>query len=127
MPTYEYECTKCGTITEVFQSIKDVSRKKLRAEDRPRCQCRAGVTRRISTGGGLIFKGSGFYITDYRTEGYRQAAKADSEGGGKTDKGEKGDKTEKKDAEKKDASTSDSSVPVAPKKEKPASKSKTKE
>ena len=124
MPHYEYECTKCGKITEVFQSIKDAPRKKLRAEDKPSCKCNSGVTRRISTGGGLIFKGSGFYITDYRNESYKQAAKADSEGGGKSDKGEKTDSSEKKDSTKKETAA-ESPAPV--KKEKPASKSKAKE
>jgi len=125
MPTYEYECTKCGKITEVFQSIKDAPRKKLRAEDKPACKCNSGVTRRISTGGGLIFKGSGFYITDYRNDKYKSDAKADSEGGGKTDKAEKGEKVEKKDTVKKEGAAAEKPTPA--KKEMPASKSKAKE
>lgn len=125
MPTYEYECAKCGKITEVFQSIKDAPRRKLRAEDKPVCKCNVGVTRRISTGGGLIFKGSGFYITDYRNDKYKSDAKADSEGGGKTDKSEKGDTGEKKDTTKKETTAAESPAPV--KKEKPAGKSKAKE
>ena len=125
MPTYEYECAKCGKITEVFQSIKDAPRRKLRAADKPVCKCNVGVNRRISTGGGLIFKGSGFYITDYRNESYKKDAKADSEGGGKTDKGEKSDTTEKKDTTKKETTAAEAPAPV--KKEKPAAKSKSKE
>jgi putative FmdB family regulatory protein len=70
MPTYEYECTKCDHEFEVFQSIM--------APPLSRCpQCRSKIRRKIGIGGGLLFKGSGFYITDYRSEGYKQAATAD--------------------------------------------------
>lgn len=63
MPTYEYECTQCGTTFERFQSMKDEPIK-----DCPDAQCggRGTVRRLISSGGGLIFKGSGFYVTDYK-------------------------------------------------------------
>ena len=71
MPTYEYECGKCGHHFEVFQSMKDPVKKNC-----PKCKGR--VRRLISGGAGLIFKGSGFYITDYRSEGYKSAAKKDS-------------------------------------------------
>lgn len=81
MPTYEYECTKCGKVFDLFQSITEPARKKLRAGDPKPCKCGAPVSRRISTGGGLIFKGSGFYLTDYRSESYKEAAKADSTSG----------------------------------------------
>ena len=57
MPTYEYECTKCGLVTEEFKSIN--------APKRQRCpECRGKVQRLISGGTGVHFKGSGFYITD---------------------------------------------------------------
>ena len=70
MPTYEYECDSCGLRFDVFQQISDPPRK--------RCgKCRGRVRRLISGGAGLLFKGSGFYITDYRSDGYRSAAKAD--------------------------------------------------
>ena len=72
MPTYEYECLKCGAQFERFQSIKDDPLK--------RCPtCRGKVRRLVGTGAGIIFKGSGFYQTDYRSESYRQAAKKESE------------------------------------------------
>ena len=72
MPTYEYECSKCGHQFEHFQSIKD--------KPLQRCpQCKGKVKRLIGTGAGIIFKGSGFYATDYRSEGYKSAAKADTE------------------------------------------------
>lgn len=73
MPTYEYVCSKCGHEFEQFQSIKDEPLKKC-----PQCR-KDTVRRRISSGAGLLFKGSGFYITDYRSDGYKKAAK--SEGG----------------------------------------------
>lgn len=89
MPTYEYECPKCGKTFEVFQSMKDEPLKTC-----PNKKCKGKVKRLIGTGAGLIFKGSGFYITDYRSEGYKQAAKKDSgaspaaSGGGESKGGE---------------------------------------
>ena len=59
MPTYEYECTKCGHTFEVFQNINDK-----RIEKCPKCSQK--VKRLIGSGSGIIFKGSGFYATDYR-------------------------------------------------------------
>jgi len=73
MPTYEYECQKCGKAFELFQSMKDEPIKVC-----PDKKCKGKVKRLIGTGAGLIFKGSGFYITDYRSEGYKAAAKKDS-------------------------------------------------
>lgn len=79
MPTYEYICEKCGHEFEAFQSI---SAKPLRICPKNLCGRkkwgRGRVKRKISAGGGLLFKGKGFYITDYRSEGYQQAAKKDS-------------------------------------------------
>ena len=80
MPTYEYVCAKCGHEFEKVQSIADKS-----VTTCPQDVCaqkkwgRGRVKRKISTGGGLIFKGSGFYTTDYRSEGYKQSAKKESE------------------------------------------------
>ncbi len=74
MPTYEYECEKCGNIFEEFQSIT--------AEPLTECrnlECGGKVRRLFSPGAGFIFKGSGFYLTDYRSENYKQAAKKDSD------------------------------------------------
>ena len=71
MPTYEYECRKCGHEFEFFQTMT--------AEPLKKCpKCRGQLRRKIGSGAGLIFKGSGFYITDYRSEGYRKAAQADA-------------------------------------------------
>ncbi|MCG3130918.1 MAG: hypothetical protein FLDDKLPJ_01692 [Phycisphaerae bacterium] len=127
MPTYDYECTRCGEKFELFQSIKDRVKKTL-AVDCAECKNRAPVVRCIGTGGGLIFKGSGFYITDYRSEGYKEAAKAESDSGkaksdakpdGKSDapasKAASGAKSESGDAGGA-ASPSGSSKPKAPRK-----------
>ncbi|HEY7462584.1 MAG TPA: zinc ribbon domain-containing protein, partial [Gemmatimonadota bacterium] len=71
MPTYDYQCRRCGHEFEKFQKISD--------PPRARCpKCRGGAERLITGGAGLLFKGGGFYITDYRSESYRQAAKAES-------------------------------------------------
>lgn len=80
MPTYEYVCTKCGHEFEKFQSMLD---KPLTTCLKDACGQkkwgRGPVKRKMSAGAGLIFKGSGFYITDYRSEGYKAAAKKDSD------------------------------------------------
>lgn len=77
MPTYEYECTSCGHAFEAFQSMKDPH-----LTDCPQAGCSGPVRRKIGRGAGIIFKGSGFYQTDYRSESYKSAAKKDSGGGG---------------------------------------------
>jgi putative FmdB family regulatory protein len=79
MPTYEYVCKKCGHEFEAFQSI---SAKPLETCPKELCARkkwgRGRVTKKISAGAGLLFKGSGFYITDYRSDKYKDAAKKDT-------------------------------------------------
>lgn len=71
MPTYDYLCQKCGHRFELFQSIK--------AEPARVCPlCQGPVERLLGTGGGMLFKGSGFYITDYRSRNYLEKAKSES-------------------------------------------------
>ncbi len=72
MPTYDYQCQKCGHRFEVFQSMKDE-----RLTDCPLESCDGQVKRLLGTGAGIIFKGSGFYETDYRSASYKKAASAD--------------------------------------------------
>lgn len=85
MPTYEYRCPGCGNDFEKFQRMSDPA-------VAPCPQCNTDSQRRLSGGAGLLFKGSGFYITDYRGEGYKKAAGADkgeaksSESGGSESK-----------------------------------------
>ena len=71
MPTYEYECNACGHKFEEFQSITAAPLRKC-----PRCRKRK-VRRLISAGAGVLFKGSGFYQTDYRSESYKKGAEKD--------------------------------------------------
>lgn len=71
MPTYEYVCAKCGHEMEAFQSMKDAPLTKC-----PACR-KAGLKRKIGGGAGLIFKGTGFYITDYKKAGAKKEAAAD--------------------------------------------------
>ena len=101
MPTYEYECQKCGVHFDYFQSIKDKPK-------RTCPKCRGRVKRLLGTGAGLLFKGSGFYITDYRKPGYREAASKES--GAVTT-----------------ASSSKNSTPVAPSTASKASKNRNKD
>ena len=84
MPTYEYICEKCDQRFDLFQSIKDQP-----ISNCPQDKCglkkwgKGKVRRAIGAGAGLIFKGSGFYITDYRSESYKQAARSEKgESGG---------------------------------------------
>jgi putative FmdB family regulatory protein len=109
MPTYEYSCEKCGQTFEAFQSMRDEPYREC-----PKDLCRlpkwghGKVKRLLGTGAGLIFKGSGFYSTDYRSESYKAAAKKDSpKTSGSGDKSSKSDSAktsssgETKAAEKK--------------------------
>jgi len=119
MPTYEYECAKCKKSFEMFQSMKDDSLKVC-----PKTLCRmktwgkGRVKRKVGAGAGFIFKGSGFYITDYRSEGYKSKAKSDvaPAAGGSSESSPA--KTESKSDSKSEAK----SKPA----EKPAAKTETK-
>lgn len=74
MPNYDYKCQTCGHVFEVFQSMNDA-----KLEDCPEEGCDGKVKRLLGTGAGLIFKGGGFYETDYRSQSYKDGAKKDSE------------------------------------------------
>jgi putative FmdB family regulatory protein len=83
VPTYDYKCDACGHAFEQFQSMSSAPIRKC-----PKCG-KLKVKRLIGTGAGLIFKGSGFYITDYRDQSYKDKAKAESgstDGAAKTEK-----------------------------------------
>jgi len=81
MPTYDYECDDCGHEFELFQSINDNVKRKC-----PDCG-KLKLRRLFGTGAAIVFKGSGFYQTDYRSESYKKAAQADkkSKSAGKSD------------------------------------------
>ena len=109
MPTYEYRCDACGHEMEAFQSITAKALKKC-----PECG-KSKLQRLISGGGAVIFKGSGFYETDYRSKDYKQKAEADKKAGeakpetksdSKSDS--KGDKKTETKPEKKTESKGDS-------------------
>lgn len=68
MPTYEYECGRCGHILEKFQSMTETPLEKCP-------KCRGPLRRLISAGAGILFKGSGFYQTDYRSSDYKKREK----------------------------------------------------
>jgi putative FmdB family regulatory protein len=82
MPTYEYICKKCG---HEFEASHSMAAPPLKVCPKELCARkkwgRGPVTKKMSAGAGLLFKGSGFYITDYRSEGYKSAAKKESTGG----------------------------------------------
>ena len=111
MPTYEYECTKCNKEFEVSQSMKDDAFKIC-----PKELCRmktkwgkGAVKRKLGAGAGFIFKGSGFYITDYRSEGYKksksESSKSSDSSSSSTTKSDtpKADKPAAKPAAKKES------------------------
>lgn len=94
MPTYDYQCDACEHTFELFQSITESPKKKC-----PECG-RRKLRRLIGPGAAIMFKGSGFYKTDYRSESYRKAAAAEkgdgkkkSDGNGKSSGGEKKSKS----------------------------------
>ena len=75
MPTYRYECTKCGRTFDFFQSIKEAPKKKCP-------ECGGKLERLIGGGAGVILKGSGFHNTDYRSKSYQSGAKSEKSDSG---------------------------------------------
>jgi len=102
MPTYDYECEACGHTFDRFQSITAPSIRKC-----PQCG-KLKVRRLIGTGAGIIFKGNGFYQTDYRSASYRKAAEKDKPPSSDTGKATKDTKA-KADSPKSPATTSKTS------------------
>ena len=105
MPTYDYECGACEHTFEVFQSIKDPVKRKC-----PACG-KSSLRRLIGAGAALIFKGSGFYKTDYRSDSYSKGAAADkkTDGGSGTDSKASDSKPAVKSSEDKGGKKSKSS------------------
>lgn len=126
MPTYEYKCNACKKKMEIFQSIKEDPKRKC-----PECGKNA-LERLIGTGGAIIFKGSGFYQTDYRSESYKKAAESDKPAGAASADSKSDSKTDAKaDTKAETKSESKSSEVKAepkskPKPEKPEKKAKSK-
>jgi putative FmdB family regulatory protein len=106
MPTYDYECDACGHKFEQFQSIKDDALTKC-----PECK-KKKLRRLFGTGAAIVFKGSGFYQTDYRSDSYKKSAAADkssssegSSGGGSSGGGSKESSSGGKPAAKSESSS----------------------
>ncbi|UCD76503.1 MAG: zinc ribbon domain-containing protein [Phycisphaerales bacterium] len=110
MPTYEYNCRNCDHEFELFQQMTAPVKRKC-----PECG-RLTLQRLIGTGAGVLFKGNGFYETDYRSESYRKAARADKDAAtganGKSDSG-KPDKTSSKDKASSDGKKKSPSAKAA--------------
>jgi putative FmdB family regulatory protein len=102
MPTYDYECDACGHTFELFQSINDPIKKKC-----PECS-KLKLRRLFGTGAAVVFKGSGFYQTDYRSDSYKRGAEKDK----------KASESSSSDSKKSDtkSNTSDSSTKSTKKK-----------
>ncbi|MFG0287664.1 MAG: FmdB family zinc ribbon protein [Rhodopirellula sp. JB044] len=98
MPTYDYLCEACGHELEIFQGINDEPETKC-----PECK-KKKLKRQFGTGAAIVFKGSGFYQTDYRSESYKKGAKADAK---KSDSSSKSDKSKSKDSGSKPAKKAD--------------------
>lgn len=77
MPTYDYRCAACGHVLEAFQSIREPALKKC-----PKCR-KLRLERQIGSGAGILFKGGGFYQTDYRSESYKKSESTEKSGGEK--------------------------------------------
>ena len=116
MPTYDYICTskECNSEFELFLSIKSKPMQKC-----PTCGCKA--KRQIGAGGGIIFRGSGFYITDYRSKEYSEKASAEKESS------EKESSSESKSSESSSSDSSSSSESSSKSSDKKASKNSPKE
>ncbi len=99
MPTYDYECDACGHEFELFQSISDPVKRKC-------TECGKLKLRRLfGTGAAVVFKGSGFYQTDYRSESYKKAAEKDKKPAEKTSESKSSDKSAKKKPDKPKSDT----------------------
>ncbi len=105
MPTYDYECDACNHEFELFQSISEPVKRKC-----PECG-KLKLRRLFGTGAAVVFKGSGFYETDYRSDSYKKAAEKDQ----KSQDSAKGDGKKEKKAESKSSSDT-SATKKAPKK-----------
>ncbi|MFN0244130.1 MAG: FmdB family zinc ribbon protein [Planctomycetota bacterium] len=109
MPTYDYACKACGKTMEIFHSIADAPKRKC-----PLCK-KSALERKIGAGAGILFKGTGFYQTDYRSDAYQKAAKADSGASPASDSStseSKGGETPASDAKSSDAKPGAESKPA---------------
>jgi len=111
MPTYDYECDACGHKFELFQSISAPVEKKCPDCGKPK------LRRLFGTGAAVVFKGSGFYQTDYRSDSYKKAADKDKPASETKGETKSDSKTEAKSSDTKKSSDSGKSEKKLPKKE----------
>lgn len=104
MPTYDYVCNACGHRFELFQSMNDGVKRKC-----PECS-KLKLERLIGTGAAILFKGSGFYQTDYRSDSYKEGASSETKGDSKSDKKSDSKTDSKSDSPSGSKSGSDSST-----------------
>lgn len=97
MPTYDYLCDACGHEFELFQSISDAVKRKC-----PKCS-KPKLRRLFGTGAAVVFKGSGFYQTDYRSDSYKKAAEKEKPSSDKSDKSGDSKKSESKSEAKSES------------------------
>ena len=100
MPTYDYLCKACGHALEIFQSMSEGAKRKC-----PECG-KLKLERQIGAGAGFLFKGSGYYLTDYRSDSYKQAAEKDKSAS--TSSSDSSSSSEKKSEKKSDSAKSSS-------------------
>jgi putative FmdB family regulatory protein len=101
MPTYDYECNACQHTFELFQGINDPIKRKC-----PECG-RLKLRRLFGTGAAILFKGSGFYETDYRSDSYKKAASADKKAESKASEPAKSTSSSESKSDKKSESKPD--------------------
>lgn len=115
MPTYEYVCDACGHALELFQSMTESPKRKCPACGKPK------LRRLIGGGAGILFRGSGFYQTDYRSDSYKKAKDSDA-GGGKAEPKPEGSKSDAKPAASEGAKSEAKPSAGTDKKGKPSAK-----
>lgn len=94
MPNYDYQCAACGTVTEVFHKMSE--------DPEVKCpDCESPMKRKISAGAGIMFKGSGFYVNDYKNSGCKAESKSVT-------------KTEESTSTKTDANKTETKIETAP-------------
>jgi putative FmdB family regulatory protein len=112
MPTYDYECDACGHTFEQFQGIMEDPLKKC-----PSCK-KAKLRRLFGTGAAIVFKGSGFYQTDYRSDSYKKSAKADKDSSSSSSSSSSSGSDKSSSDTSSKASSADSKPAAKPKKKK---------
>lgn len=105
MPTYDYECDACGHEFELFQQMSESVKKKC-----PECG-KLKLRRLFGTGAAVVFKGSGFYETDYRSDSYKKAAESDKKSAEKNTEKKSDSKSESKSETKSDSTKKSESKP----------------